>query len=233
MHAPTVTQTAIRDKLAAGLIDVVQDCSAWRVRSTARRVHDDTDRSSASAAAFAKHRLHPRRVRPLGLLRRGSRPACAGRVRATFLLRHLDQLRRDAGRPHSRFATTGHQALGDRDVAALRAGGAHALLRRQHPHPGQRVLPGAGRRHRRSPDGAAQRPRRLDRPAVHHRLRAGRRTRGQSRPRNAARGLPPRRETPGPHQARPARHRLPPGPHRLPRRRGSLPRLGESPSAGG
>ena len=32
------------------------------------------------------------------------------------------------------------------------------------------------------------------------------------------RGLPPRPETPGPHQARPARHRLPPRPHRLPRR---------------
>ena len=32
-------------------------------------------------------------------------------------------------------------------------------------------------------------------------------------------GLPPRPETPGPHQARSARHRLPPRPHRLPRRR--------------
>ena len=28
-----------------------------------------------------QHRLHPRRLRPLGLLRRGSRPACAGRER--------------------------------------------------------------------------------------------------------------------------------------------------------
>ena len=35
-------------------------------------------------------------------------------------------------------AAAGHQALGDRDVAALRAGGADALLRRQHPHPGSR-----------------------------------------------------------------------------------------------
>ena len=63
-----------------------------------------------------------------------------------------------------------------------------------------------------------QRPRRLDRPAIHHRLRTARRTRGQSRPRNASRGLPPRPEAPGPHQARPAGHRLPPRPHRLPRR---------------
>ena len=76
-----------------------------------------------------QHRLHPRRIRPLGLLRRGSRPACAGRVGATNLFRHLDQLRGDADRPHSHLATTGHQALGDRDVAALRAGGADALLR--------------------------------------------------------------------------------------------------------
>ena len=96
-----------------------------------------------------QHRLHPRRIRPHGLLRRGSRPASAGRVGATFLFRHHDQLRGDADRPHSHFATTGHQAVGDRDVVALRAGGADALLRRQHPHPGQRVLPGAGRRHRR------------------------------------------------------------------------------------
>ena len=61
---------------------------------------------------------------------------------------------------------------------------------------------------------------RLHRPAIHHRLRDGRRARGQSRPRNASRGLPPRPETAGPHQARPPRHRLPPRPHRLPRRPG-------------
>ena len=36
------------------LIDVVQDCSDWRVRSTARRIHDDTERSSASAAALTR-----------------------------------------------------------------------------------------------------------------------------------------------------------------------------------
>ena len=50
-------------------------------------------------------------------------------IRATLLFRHLDQLRGDAGRPHSHLATTGHQALGDRDVVAVRAGGADALLR--------------------------------------------------------------------------------------------------------
>ena len=32
-----------------------------------------------------QHRLHPRRIRPLGLLRSGPRPACAGRFGATFL----------------------------------------------------------------------------------------------------------------------------------------------------
>ena len=114
-----------------------------------------------------QHRLHPRRIRPLGLFRRGSRPACAGRVGATFL---ISASRSATGRCRSPalppWTATRQQAVGDRDVAALRAGGAHALLRRQHPHPGQRVLPGAGRRHRRPPDGAAQRPRRLDRPAI-------------------------------------------------------------------